>query len=270
MEQKKTLREKVLERIDKMCLMDDDLMSMVLQHKECMELVLNIILNRNDLKVMECKSQYTVQNLVGRSVRLDVMATDSEGKLYDIEVQRSDLGADPKRARYNSSLIDASCLKKGEDICNLPESYVIFITENDVLKGGLPVYTVKRTIAETGGLFNDGSHILYVNSQIQDETALGKLMRDFYRTKSSEMNYPALSKQIGFYKNGEGVSNMCKLFEDLVREEKEESRVEGRAEGKRDTAVKMLAKKKFSFEDIAELTELTIEEVKELAEKHYA
>ncbi len=107
-----------------MCLMDDDLMSMVLQHKECMELVLNIILDRDDLTVMSCKSQYTVQNLAGRSVRLDVMATDSCGKIYDIEVQRSDPGADPKRARYHSSLMNADCLKKGEDVTDLPESYV--------------------------------------------------------------------------------------------------------------------------------------------------
>ncbi len=286
MEQKKSLRERIFEIIQKMCLMDDDLMSMVLQHKECMELVLNIILDRDDLKVTSCKSQYTVQNLAGRSVRLDVMATDSRGKIYDIEVQQADSGAQPKRARYNSSLMDADCLKKGEDVTDLPESYVIFITENDVLKGNKPIYTIERTIAETGGLFNDGSHIIYVNSQIQDETALGKLMRDFHCTKPDEMNYPVLSEQIGFYKNGKGGPNMCKMMEDLmkdlIKEEKEEIRAEGIEEGiekgiekgqakaNKNTAIKMLAKKKFSFEDIAELTDLTIEEVKELAEKHYA
>lgn len=44
LEHKKTFQEKILESIDKMCLMDDSFMSVVLQHKECMELVLNIIL----------------------------------------------------------------------------------------------------------------------------------------------------------------------------------------------------------------------------------
>ncbi len=51
---------------------------------------------------------------------------------------------------------------------------------------------------------------------------------------------------------------MCKMVEDLMKEEK------------KNTAIKMLAKKKLSIEDIAEITELTIEEVKELAEKQYA
>ena len=32
----------------------------------------------------------------------------------------------------------------------MPETYIIFITSNDVLKGGLPVYTIERTIQETG------------------------------------------------------------------------------------------------------------------------
>ena len=32
---------------------------------------------------------------------------------------------------------------------------------------------------KTGKLFGDEAHIIYVNSQIQDESALGKLMYDF-------------------------------------------------------------------------------------------
>ena len=279
---KKTLREKVLERIEKMCLMDDDFMSVVLQHKECMELVLNIILGKTDLKVSECKSQYSITSLSGRSVRLDVLAEDSKGIKYDVEVQRLDSGAQPRRARYHSSLMDAEFLKKGDDVSSLPETYIIFITENDVLKGKKPIYTIERKISETNALFNDGTHILYVNSQIQDESALGKLMRDFHCVDPDTMNYPTLSEHSGYYKNGEGVPNMCKLVEDLVREEREEGREEGRAEGRAEgreeerkngqikTALKMLSNSKYTLEDISELTELSIEEIKELSKKHSA
>lgn len=278
----KTLREKILERIEKMCLMDDDFMSVVLQHKECMELVLNIILDRTDLKVEECKSQYSISSLSGRSVRLDVLARDSEGKRYDLEVQQLDSGAQPRRARYNSSLMDADFLAKGEDVSLLPESYVIFITENDVLKGNKPIYTVERVISETGGLFNDGTHILYVNSQIQDESALGKLMKDFHCVNPDNMNYSALSEHSVYYKNGEGVPNMCKLVEELVKEEREEGRKEGREEGRKEgrekgreenskeIALKLLSMNALSLEKISEVTGLSIEIIKELAEKHSA
>ena len=75
--------------------------------------------------------QNSLKNLRGRSVRLDIIAYDKQGKIYNIEVQRKDAGALPKRARYNSSMMDANITRPGEGLENLPETYVIFITEND-------------------------------------------------------------------------------------------------------------------------------------------
>lgn len=54
---------------------------------------------------------------------------DLTGRVYNIEIQRSDSGADVKRARYNSSLIDANVTEPGESYEKLNETYVIFITE---------------------------------------------------------------------------------------------------------------------------------------------
>lgn len=47
------------------------------------------------------------------------------------------------------------------------------------MKVGVPIYHIDRTVKETGELFSDESYIIYVNSQIKDESALGKLMHDF-------------------------------------------------------------------------------------------
>ena len=60
-----------------------------------------------------------------------------KNRAYNVEVQRSDSGAVAKRARYNSSLLDANLTRKGDAYDALNETYVIFITENDVLRGGL-------------------------------------------------------------------------------------------------------------------------------------
>lgn len=76
-----------------------------------------------------------LQNLQGRSVRLDILAVDEAGRIYNVEVQRSDRGAEAKRARYNSSLIDANVTEPGDAYEKLNETYVIFITEHDVLRG---------------------------------------------------------------------------------------------------------------------------------------
>ena len=171
--------EEDLQRLRGLRLLDDDFMQKVFEDKACTELLLQIILKRADLKVLHVKGQQDIKNLQGRSIILDILAVDTDNKVYNIEIQRSDKGAAVKRARYNSSLIDSNVTEPGEKYENLCESYIIFITENDIMKEGLPIYHVDRTVIETGKLFGDEAHIIYVNSQIHDESALGKLMYDF-------------------------------------------------------------------------------------------
>ena len=77
-------REKNLQRIKQFRLLDDDFMSKVFEDIACIQLLLQIILNRNDLQVNEVRSQYTIKNLQGRSVRLDIFAIDQLGKKYNI------------------------------------------------------------------------------------------------------------------------------------------------------------------------------------------
>ena len=87
-----------MERIKEMRLIDDIFMSKVFEDRACAEVLLRAILKKNDLKVKNVNVQYDIKNLQGRSVRLDILAEDEIGKIYDIEVQRSNTGADAKRA----------------------------------------------------------------------------------------------------------------------------------------------------------------------------
>lgn len=85
-----------------------------------------------------------------------------------------------------------------------------------MLKAGLPIYHVERTVQETGTVFNDQAHIVYVNSQIKDETALGKLMHDFFCTNSKDMYYPVLANRVWYFKENEkGVATMCRAMEQM-------------------------------------------------------
>lgn len=255
--------EEDLQRLRGFRLLDDDFMSKVFEDKECTEFLLQIILNRNDLKVQSVHGQHDIKNLQGRSVRLDILAVDTIGRVHNIEIQRSDKGAGVKRARYNSSILDANITEAGDKYENLNESYVIFITENDVLKAGLPIYHVDRIVRETGELFNDESHIIYVNSQIKDETALGKLMHDFSCTDAKDMNYKILADRVRYFKEDEkGVETMCKSMEEMRNEASRAKAVQ--------IARRMLDSGKLTYEEIAEFSDLTIEEVKTLDEKQPA
>lgn len=260
------LRRKYQKDIDEMCLMDDNFMSAVLQDKACCELVLEIILNRKDIEVIECETQYTVTNLHGRAVRLGVLARDESGALLNIEVQRADSEAVPRRARYNSSMIDADTTKKGTPFKDLPETYVIFITENDILKENRPIYTINRVIAESGNIFNDGTHIIYVNSQIRDDTALGRLMHDFLCKDPQDMHYDVLSDTARLTKEREDEKGMCKIIDDIVQRERKEAEEIAKKESSIETALRLIKMNILSLEEIAAATSLSIDEVKKLAE----
>ena len=256
-----------LRRIQSLRLLDDDFMNKVFEDKACAEFLLQIILERTDLTVQKVHSQHNLKNLQGRSVRLDILATDEAGRVYNIEVQRSDKGAGAKRARYNSSLIDANITEPGDNYENLNETYVIFITEHDVLKAGRPIYHIDRMIQETNASFGDGSHILYVNAQIKDNTALGQLMHDFACTKAEEMHYPILAKRVRYFKEEqEGVATMSRIFEEIKREAAQEAARKTAREKSIQVARRMLMMGKYSYEEISAISDLTMDEVKALDE----
>ena len=250
-----------LERIRNFRLMDDDFMSKVFEDKDCAEFLLKIILERDDLTVQEVHGQHDLKNLQGRSVRLDILAVDHANRTYNVEVQRSDHGAGAKRARYNSSLLDANLTEKGDKYDTLNETYVIFITENDVLQGGLPIYHINRMIEEMAKPFGDEAHIIYVNAQIKDETALGKLMHDFSCTDPNQMNYPVLAQRVRYFKEDtKGVTKMCRAIEEM-REATAREATHAKAVA---VAQKMLNAGKMSYEEISDFVDLPVEEIKAL------
>ena len=229
-----TEHEKHLIRIEHLCMMHDDFMTAVFQNNiPAVELFLEIVLQRRDLRIKQVITQYDSKNLYGRSVRLDIHATDTVGRLFNIEVQRSDRGTGAKRARYYSSMLDLSAVLPGEDTEQLPETYVIFITEHDVFHAGLPLYHIERQITETGTYFGDNAHILYVNGQSEEDTPLGKLVHDFHCTRASDMYYPVFAERVRYLKEDEGgKASMCRILEDMCNEVAERNLQEGIAIGK--------------------------------------
>ena len=220
--------------IQKFRLIDDTFFNVCFDnYVEGMQLLLRIFFGRDDLVVKHVITQQSADNLYGRGVRFDVLAEDSEGKLYDCEVQRANEGAIPRRARYNSSMMDSRALAKGEDFSKLPETWVIFITENDIYGEGFPLYHVERIIEELQRPFDDGAHILYVNGANRDDTPLGRLMQDFFCENPNKMNYKELAKRADYFKaEAEGVHTMCELMEKFGEKKLEEGRAEGRLEGR--------------------------------------
>ncbi len=263
---KETINQTNLEYIQNFCLLDDIFMTKCFEDDiPCVELVLRIILNKDDLQVTEAHTQDFLANLRNRSVRLDVLATDSTGKKYNIEIQRADKGAGEKRARYHSSLLDSKIMQKGSDFDDLPETYIIFITENDVMKKGLPLYRIERCNLDTNEIFNDGAHIIYVNGAYRDDTPLGWLMHDFSCKKADDMKYKTLADKVRFLKEDKKeVEIMSSVVDEILTRGQREGRKEGQREEKKEAARRMLSAGKYSLEEIINISGLSIDEVKQL------
>lgn len=252
-------RAKITDRLAKFCLMDDEFMTVVFaSDKKLTEKFLRIILENDELIVDTVRTQVELKNLKGRSVRLDIDASDLDGKEYDIEIQRASEGAAAERARYNSAMIDANILLPADKFDALPEIYVIFITEEDIYGKGLPVYHIDRQIKELGTSFNDRVHIVYMNSEYRGNTPLGHLMEDFHNTTIKGFHNKDLEEQVRYFKSeGKGGSVMSGLMEELIAEERVEVATE--------TAKILLRDEIYSHEEIAEITKLSLEEVETLA-----
>ena len=228
------------------------------------ELVLRIITGKPDLVLTRCETQADMKRVTGaRSICLDAYAMDSTGRKYDIEVQRSDQGADPHRARYHSSVMDVENLDEKQNYKELPDTYVIFITENDYYKAGKPVYLIQNVNLTLKKPFEDGTHILYVNGEYRGDSEIGRLMHDFNCTSADDMNFPLLAEKTRYLKeNPRGVSEMCKVMEDLRMESIKEGIEQGEARKAQSMALK-LYQKGYSVEDIAEMVEYSVDTVKQ-------
>ena len=260
-----TKKQKMIARLQEFTLMDDDFMTRFFENdKDCTQFVLQTILENKKLKVIDTVAQKVVKNLEGRSVRLDVYAKDNKGKPYDIEIQRADKGAGAKRARYNSALMDADITVPGDDAKNLPECYVIFITENDIFGKGLPLYHIERTVKECNIPFDDESHIIYVNGKYEGNDPIGDLMHDFHCKKADDMKNKLLAERARYLKENEkGVKHMCRIMEDFAKEERKEAVKERDIE----LATKILEKGEMSEERVKELFNLSEKQIKAIKEK---
>ena len=157
-------------------------------------------------------------------------------------------------------MLDIENLDAGQEFRELPDTYTIFITEKDFYGKGEPIYLIERMNITTGKPFADGEHILYVNGEYRGDSDIGKLMHDFNCTDADDMNFKLLADRTRYLKeNPKGVSEMCKVIEDMRKEEREEAT---KAEKQR-TVFRMLAPT-LALEKIAEYVGLSLDEVKKL------
>lgn len=225
--------------IDRMNLFDNTFFSVALSDKKACEHILRILMKDPKLKVLEVQTQKQVSQLLGKDIRLDIVA-ESAGAIYSIEVQRKDSEDHPRRTRFYSSAIISDMIFKGETYNALPEHISIYISETDLLKQGRTVYDFRMCDVQNNVYWKDGYRVLCVNAAVNDGSAIAQLMQYFKTSNPYDSSQGHLSNRVAQLKQTKGGHAEMneyakKIFEEYKEyffgDELDEAREKGHTEG---------------------------------------
>lgn len=251
--------EQIRAVIADMNLTDDMFFEAVMRDKKACQDVVRILTGRYDLVVEEVITQSNLRQLLNRGVILDVAVRDSDGILYNVEMQLADNDNHVRRIRYNAACIDTNTVDAGTAFKDIPDLYMIFITKHDWLHGGEAVYHVKRIISETLEEIDNGIHEIYANMEVKDASVSGELLQYF---KNTDLNanidkFENLGDRVAYLKKEkEGVTVMSDALSKLLKEEREEARKEAREEREASAITTIATLRKFGMSDEDILSEL--------------
>ena len=236
-------------RLKDLNLLDRFLFAEAMEDKEIMENVVRIILNDDTISLRETPQAESEKrkDLLGKYIKLDVWAVDTDDNVYDTEVQKRNTKNLPKRSRYYQAIIDSGLLEAGEtDYNKLNNIYIIIITPFDLFGQDEYMYTFKMSCKECSGLdLNDGATRIFLNTKGKKEENVSKELVELlhYIEKSSEEtdrkcqseSIHMLHKKIEKIKSSEDVGERY-----MHRwEERVYDKAEGIVEGTAKKAVKM-------------------------------
>ena len=244
--------------------MDDALFQKMAENKDFCQEILQVILGDKGLVVLTANPQFMVKNLQGRSCMLDAKCQLGNGKIVNIEVQKSDDDDHQRRVRFNGALLTANLADPGSKFKQVPDVIVVFISKFDIFKSQRSLYHVDRIIRETGEIVDNGFTEIYVNAEIDDNTDVSELMNVFVQDKAyDDVKFPVTSASKRRYKTTEeGVREMCEVIE----RNRAEGRAEGRAERQSELIISML-KNKLKPEQIAQIAQMTVEQIVSIGKK---
>ena len=225
-------RERRMAQAMRFNLLSNVFMSVALRDREACQYVLQTLTGMEHLKVQEVRAQYRLSKLASHDAVLDILAQDGEGKLYNVEIQRADTVDHARRLRFYGAMIDGEYLEKGADYAQMPEVYLIYISETDVWRRGRCAYRLKKELEDAALPYDDGLHTLYVNAAVDDGSAAAALMQYFKTADPKDMRFGALSERVHYLKSEEGGKReMCEISEQIFEEGREEGMEAGRKEG---------------------------------------
>ena len=227
-------REFLLQGVEKLTLFHDTFMKVVLNDLEVCQYVIRILMDDPTIEIVDVRNQYRLARLTSKDSILDILAEDSRGRFYNLEIQRDTTPDHPRRTRLYGAMVDGEYLQKGEDYDAMPEVYVIYISRTDLWKTGDMETSVKKYLEGKvkHKQYDDGQHVIYVNAAVNDGSKKAALLHYFKTADPDDMSQGPLSRRVRYLKREEGgLNEMCEYSQRIYNGGKEEGLALGRRQG---------------------------------------
>ena len=270
-----------IKSFDELTFQDNFIFQKVMLKKHICKAVLERLL---DISIKDIVYIHEEENLDVRwdtkSVRLDVFVNDDKGTVLNIEMQTSkDMEELVKRTRFYQSILDMYHIQKGQKYTTLNDSYVIFICTFPVFTGHRHKYTFRNVCIEDHDIaLNDGATKLFLSTKetqndvskplqafldyIDGQKATDELLRDIDDAVHEVKHCEAWKEEYSMLS-----MDHYKYWKEGMTEGIAEGLAQGEAKGKAEVVIQML-RKQLSLEMIAEVTNFTVEEVRNIAKEN--
>ena len=217
---------KCCSKVEKLTLLNDTFMKIALNDIEACQYVIRILMDDPAIEIVEVRSQYRISKLVSKDAVLDILAEDTQGRVYNLEIQRKTTLDHARRTRRYNAMVDAEYLEKGKEYSEMPEVYVIYISETDIWKTWMTESPVEKYLKGQLTEYNDGQHTIYINAAINDDGSPKAALMQYFKTcDPDDMSQGALSRRVHYLKREEGgIEEMCEYSERIFNGGREEER----------------------------------------------
>jgi len=262
----------VRKSFDDLTIADDFMFCKIMQDENICKQFLEMILADKIGKIAYLSSQNAIAaGLEAKSICLDILVKDENGKTYDIEMQVANEHNIPKRMRYYQAALDISFLDKGLHYKALNDSYIIFVCSFDAIGKGKPLYTFENVCLEDRQtLLQDGAKKVIINAQAFSKAENKELkgFLEYLKTGKTNTEYTGrIETMIEAVKHNEQARREYRFMSGFEMDAREEGRSEGFADGSYQKALetaKLMRYENLGIELISKITGLSVEEIKAL------
>ena len=251
MKKRKTLQDLTIK--------DNFMFGAVMSVEENCKGFLEMVLGFPIARVVVSKEKSMIYHPEYKGVRLDIYVQDANHTHYNVEMQVHRKKALGKRSRYYHSQIVMEALERGEDYEGIPLTFVIFVCDFDPFDQELYCYTFKNVCSENPDVrLEDGSCTIFLNTKGKNDAEVPSELVRFLKfvtagLEESERDFQdelvrRFQKTIREIKTDREMGERYMIFEEMLREEKQEGRQDGRLEATRENVLELL-------EDLGEIPE---------------